>query len=242
MTILIFKILNKVGITQLVEYQIVALKVIGSNPVIYPFMYHLLINWYNLNTKVNKITNKNILNTIHFKNFNKNSIYLTNICNKVNFNYVNLKIFDTKKLFKNYIFINKTLIKNLCFLIFNQNTFNLKINMFNKHNNFFFSIGIILVQLKLFKKNLRKSLKSYRLLFSYLSKKINRKKINLIYVLLKNSKKNSFVTNYIFKLLNFSNIIFFYKPNNFINTNIKTKKSIKKKIKKKLIIRNNSIV
>jgi hypothetical protein len=114
--------------------------------------------------------------------------------------------------------------------------------MFNKHNNFFFSIGIILVQLKLFKKNLRKSLKSYRLLFSYLSKKINRKKINLIYVLLKNSKKNSFVTNYIFKLLNFSNIIFFYKPNNFINTNIKTKKSIKKKIKKKLIIRNNSIV
>ena len=202
-------------------------------------MYSLIKNINNLNIKSYKIINKRVIFLLELKKNYKNSLITSS---KLLLKHNNLKMFDFSKYLSNYIFFNKNASKKLFFLIINQNTFNLKINTFSKFNNFFFSVGIILMQLKLFKKKLRKSLKSYRLLFSYLNNKLNHNKINQTYVLLKNSKKNSFVANYVFKLLNLTNIVFFYKPNNYVNTNIQNKRSIKKKIKKKLIIKNNQIL
>lgn len=175
-------------------------------------------------------------------NLKKNySFYYKKITNIIQ-TYDNLKLFDFKKNFYNYIFINIVIKKKICFFVINQNSYNLKINVFSNYNNFFFSVGIILMYLKAFKKKLRKSFKSYRLLFSYLNNKINYNKIDISYILLKNSKKNSFIINFLLKSLSLSNYIFFYKPNNFINTKLKNKKSIKKKIKKKLILKNNIII
>lgn len=201
---------------------------------------------YNLIKSFNTISNKNykVINykSNYLSNSKKNYYIFSKKESNMFFVHNNLKLFDLKRNFSNYIFINKFLIKKICFFVINQKTFNLKINVFGSYNNFFFSVGIILIYLKAFKKKLRKSLKSYRLLISYLNNKLSYNKINLSYILLKNSKKNSFIVNFLIKNLNLSNYIFFYKPNNFIITTLKNKKSIKKKIKKKLLLKNNVII
>lgn len=230
----------------MVEYQIVALKVIGSIPVIYPEMYNLILNFKKIDTLNNKnnklkyIEKKYVSSIKILSNRNRYKNILTPIILK----YDNLKMFNFAKTFNEFIFINKISLNQIAFLIMNQNTSNLKLNVFSKKLNFFFSTGILLVILNIFKKKSRKSIKSYRLLFNYILRKFFTKfiNINLFYVLLKNSKKNSFVITYIVKYLKITNFVLYYKTNTMINTKIKPKRSIKKKTKKKIIWKNNLIV
>lgn len=254
-------ILKMVGIAQLVEYQIVALMVIGSSPIIYP-MWFLFFNQKKNNFNQNFLSINKMFTVREISKKYKsvdNTKFITNITKFIKIFYITNAL-----ILKNNFFINK----NHNFADFTN--YFLYVNLLNKFklNSLLSKPKLILTLIISFKTQLRVSFLKNQQLIKNSTNGLFLKKLDLEKCQKKNDKvliinlkdMSSFVNNYfemnkmkllfinvnntsskLLKIINFikknvvnHNYIIFYTPKiNYSHTKFKKIKSIKRKLTKK---------
>lgn len=200
------------------------LKVVGSNPIIYPKMLFQTKNCKNL-------ININVVKKSHNHNlsFFYNLDFKTNLLFKPMFIYYNFFSLNVKK--------SNTVERNNFIFLFNKKKWHYSFNLL-QHNKtlFFFSVGVVLNFLKILSKSLRRSKKGFSI---YLNMVLNILKKFLSYntTILLNFFDNKLV--FFKKRLNnyrFNNMLFIKLPTN-VYKKFKRHKSIKRRLTKKFIKR-----
>lgn len=143
-------------------------------------------------------------------------------------------------------FYKLLILKNFySYIVFNQLSYNLKINFTqfkkNKISSLFRSTGTFLKTINLLQKYLRRTLKGVRLFYNIFLKSFLKTVVNSFFIIkVKGLKKGNWICEALRTVKAFK-VISLLTLNNKIYSNFKIKKSIKKRIKKKIVTKENFI-